>query len=306
MRVCVCALARQHDSLCGRALCEFAGRRKISAAAHHHRQGRAIRQSGQAAIEAWVVGFKRAASGHNCVVGGPQHVADIARQRPCNPRRFTIGGSHEAVFAHGQFERDMRAPATDARQKTGIYIMRYIAHQPFMHFNSGLTQFFRAAPCNPRVGVVKRKENRFQTRRHQRIGARGGLAGMRARLQRDISRAAARCIASFAKGFGFGVRASAALRPARADNRTIGTDNNAADRRVGARHALPAQSQTQSLFHEMPVFQTGIMGSCITYFGAACLHNAPSSGELYLAVRLDRHFPQKLFKVFGFAEVPIH
>src|SRR6516164_4178821 len=79
---------------------------------------------------------------------------------------------------------------------------------------------------------------------------------MRAGLERDIDRGAARRGAGFGERDRLGVRAAARRRPAPADDdrlRPIGADDDRADRRVGIGAAEVAPAETERRRHEPAV-----------------------------------------------------
>src|SRR5882757_11559735 len=82
---------------------------------------------------------------------------------------------------------------------------------------------------------------------------------MRTGLQRHIQRGAARGLAGAFQGFGLGMRPSARLGPAAADDDAI-LDHDGADGRIGPGAALPAPAERQRQLHEALVGSFGLFG----------------------------------------------
>src|SRR6202012_2511728 len=92
---------------------------------------------------------------------------------------------------------------------------------------------------------------------------------MRARLQRDIERGAARGFACALQGLRLGMRAAARLGPAAADNDAI-LHPAPADGRIGPGAPLPAPAERQRQLHEAPV---GLL-RCVAFLGKLIFQDA--------------------------------
>ena len=79
---------------------------------------------------------------------------------------------------------------------------------------------------------------------------------MRARLQRDVERGAARRLAGPPQRLGLCMRATTCLRPAAADDHPV-FDDNGTDGRIGPSAPLPAASKRERQLHESAI---GVLG----------------------------------------------
>ena len=85
----------------------------------------------------------------------------------------------------------------------------------------------------------------------------GDFAVMRARLERDVKRRAARRLAGAAQRLDLRMRPPAGLRPAAADNDAV-LDDHRADRRIGPGAAEPAPAERERQRHEAGILPQGV------------------------------------------------
>src|SRR5579864_6565579 len=125
---------------------------------------------------------------------------------------------------------------------------------------------------------------------------------MRARLERDIERRAARRIAGATQRLYFGMWAPARLRPTAPDDGAVFDDHGAYCRvRPGAAERAPAQRQGQVHETEVIVLRQRRLWSARPGLSA----DAPSlAGDLGRLV--GRQFGQRGFEILGFAEIAVH
>ena len=102
-----------------------------------------------------------------------------------------------------------------------------------------------ALPGHFGIGIFERRDHARNAGGDDGVGARRRFAVMRARLERDVERRAARRLAGAAQRLDFGMRPPAGLRPAAADDDAV-LDDHRADRGIGPGAAEPAPAKRQA------------------------------------------------------------
>ncbi len=143
----------------------------------------------------------------------------------------------------------MRTLVADAPEMPGMIARGFHSPRPDIDRDAGGAQFGMALPGHFRIGILDRRHHPRNPGRDHRIGAGRRFAEMRARLQRDIERGAARGVTGARQCLGLGMGAAAGLGPAAADNDAV-LDHDRADRRIGPGAALPAPAERQRQRHE--------------------------------------------------------
>ena len=103
-------------------------------------------------------------------------------------------------------------------------------------------------PGHARIGIGQRGDNPRHPRRDQRLGARRGLAMMRAGLQRHIGHRPPRARPRLLQSHGFGMGPPAPLRPAPAQHHTL-FHNHTAYRRIGPDRPKAPRAKAQGMGH---------------------------------------------------------
>ena len=143
----------------------------------------------------------------------------------------------------------MRTFFPDPAKMPGVIARGFHSPEPHLDRDAGSAQFCVALPGHQRIGILDRRHHARDAGGYHRIGAGRRLADMRARLQRHIERGAARGVSRPRQRLRFGVRTSACLRPATADNDAI-FDHDRPDGRIGPGAPLPAPSERQRQLHK--------------------------------------------------------
>src|SRR5581483_2658195 len=118
--------------------------------------------------------------------------------------------------------------------------------------NAGGTKLRKALPCDLRIGIPDRSHHAGNSRGNDGVGTGRRLAEMRARLERDIERGAARGVTGAVERLRLGMRAPARLGPAAADNDAV-LHHDCAHGRIGRSAAQPAPPKRQRKVHETAV-----------------------------------------------------
>ena len=151
-----------------------------------------------------------------------------------NPLAPPVRQGSFPVQAGGDFQRNKRAAAFDARQKSPIKGTRFISQQTALHADTGRLQQGDAFAGHQRIRVAHGNHHTRHTRRNQTFGTRGRSSVMGTGFQRDIRRCAARQIARLPQRMHFGVRkTSLHMKPLPHDLTTV--RNHTADARIGRR-----------------------------------------------------------------------
>ena len=112
----------------------------------------------------------------------------------------------------------------------------------------------RAWPCAGHfgIGIFERRDDARDPRGDDSVGAGRRLAVMRARLQRNVERRAARRRAGPAQRLDLGMGPAPGLGPAAADDDAV-LDDHGADRGIGPCTAEPAPAEGKRERHEAPI-----------------------------------------------------
>ena len=223
---------------------------------------RAILQPRQAHGELRVVRQHRADADHDRVGMGADQVRAAIRAlagdqqaRTRQPRRVAIGGLCE-------LQGDGRPPFGRAQDVAAMEPPRGVRQNAGDDLDAAFAQELVPAPAHPRVGVLESGHHAGDPRRHDRVDAGRRPAVMRAGLERDIERGAARRSTGVLERDALRVRAPARLGHAlREDQRPlpVGADDQRADRGVRPGQAEVALAKRQRHAHEALV-QGGVRG----------------------------------------------
>ena len=304
---------------CGIVCVGAGGHRKRGLALRARAYERAILGDAQARIEhhaqRLVAGLALATAGEQRVVGhhrvdahgdGGQAVAQLvgiaAGLGAAHPAGVARRAGDLAVGAHGPFRHHVRGFAADVAEEDGVELVAFAAQRVLVHADAGFAQLGRSLARHQRVRVAAAHHHARNAGGDERLGARGLLAGVAARLERDVGRCAA-CMATSRVGGrrGFGVlcirlvvggatravgkrvalrvRLPALLVQALADDAAVAHEH-AAHQRVRVRPAPTAPGQLDGAAHEAGVI------------GAARVHRSA-------ALRFGRHV--RLASLFGYA-----
>ena len=229
-------------------------------------------------------------------VPSPTKIASLCARSRCTACRASgpviSTGLRPAAAAlpsarYGELEQDLRAAVADAAEVSGMD-----AHAPPRRPARRPRRCFRAQPLVPLpatsgLGSSTAETTRAMPARDDGVGAGRRLAVMRARLERDVERGAARRLAGAAPALRLGMRPPAGLGPAAADDDAV-LDDDRADRGIGPGLAEPAPPQRQRQRHEASDRpRSDIASSLPRGPGAAASSpdNSPSTASKSLASR---------------------
>ena len=109
----------------------------------------------------------------------------------------------------------MRPAVAHAADMPGMVARGLVGAEPDIDRDAGGAQPAMALPRHLRIGVLDRRHHARDAGGDHGVGAGRRLAVMRARLQRDIERGAARGLAGAPQRLGLGMRPAARLRSSR-------------------------------------------------------------------------------------------
>ena len=153
----------------------------------------------------------------------------------------------------------MRTLVADAAEMPGVIVRGFRGTKADIDRDPGGAQLGMALPGHFRIGIFDRRHHARNAGRDHRIDARRRLAEMRTGLQRHIERGAARGFAGASQRLGLGMRPTARLRPAAADDDAV-LDDDRTDGRVRPGAAQPAPAERQRKLHEALVGRFGFFG----------------------------------------------
>ena len=109
-----------------------------------------------------------------------------------DPARVTRARGDLAVERNGQLEMNER-PAGPHEMNVGfVQSRRFIGQQAGANFDARFAQMSKATTGNLRIWIFNGRDDAFDSRFDERIGARWCAAVMRVRFQRNVRGAAAR------------------------------------------------------------------------------------------------------------------
>ena len=165
-----------------------------------------------------------------------------------NPLAPSVRQGSFPVQAGGNFQRNKRAAAFDARQKSSIEGACFIGQQTALHADAGRLQQSNAFAGHQRIRVAHGNHHTCHACRHQTFGTRRCATVMGTGFQRDIRRCTARQIARLPQCMHFGVRkTSLHMKPL--PHNLPAVCNHAADARIGRRGKPPEPCQLDGAPH---------------------------------------------------------
>ena len=179
----------------------------------------------------------------------------LARDRD----RLASGGADLLVGGDGKFQDHTGALVADAAEMPGVIVGGFRGAQPNFDGDPGRAKLGMPLAGHFRIGVFDRRHHPRNAGGDHRIDARRRFAEMRAGLQRHIERSAPRGFAGASQRLGLGMRPSAGLRPATADDDAV-FHHDRADGRVRPGAPQPAPAERQRKLHEALVRRFGLSG----------------------------------------------
>src|SRR5690606_25958368 len=107
-----------------------------------------------------------------------------------------------------------RPAAPDAREEAAVERLRLGFHQSRLDLDPGAAQALESLAVDRLERVAHRRDHARDARGDERIGARPGAAGVRARLERHVGGGAVRAFAGLLQGEHYRMRPALALVPA--------------------------------------------------------------------------------------------
>ena len=200
------------------------------------RAQRLARRGHQAHVEARIVLGDGADAGEQRAGALAPGVAIDAGRFAGDPLALPIGQGGAAVERDRGLEAQPGATALHARDEADVELARLGFEHAGLHGDAGGAQAGEALAGDERVRVAHRSDDAAHTGRDQGVGTRRRAPVVRARLEADVDGGpghAGAARGSVAQGHDLGVRAAGFLRVAAADHLAAGTDDDAADSRVG-------------------------------------------------------------------------
>ena len=147
-----------------------------------------------------------------------------------------------AVGRDRKLEHDVRAAVAHAPDVAGMIAARLVGADADIDRDAGGAQPRMALPATSGLGSSSADTTRAMPAAITASAQGGDLAVMRARLERDVERRAARRVAGAAQRLDLGMRPAAGLGPAAADDHAV-LDDDRADRGVRPGAAKPAPAE---------------------------------------------------------------
>ena len=148
---------------------------------------------------------------------------------------FAVGGDRE-------LEHDLGTALAHAPDMAGMVVPGFLGADADFDRNARSTQPPMAFARNFGIGVFERRHDPRNARGDDGVGAWRRLAVVRAGLQRDVERRAARRRAGAPQGLDLGMGPATGLGPAAADNGAVLDDDRAHGRvRPGPAQSAPAE-----------------------------------------------------------------
>ena len=202
-----------------------------------------------------IVGEHGAGAGQDRAAARTPAMHVVARGFAADPLGIAGGHRGAAIQAHRQLDPQPRPPAFHPRQEAAVQLARLRFHQAGADFDPGRAQLVEAGAIDLRERIAHCPDYPRDTRRDQRIRARPGAAGMRARLQGHVGGRAFRTLAGRLQREHFRMRPALALVPAFADDR-VAMREHTADHRVRSGGERAALGQPQRARHHPVVDRT--------------------------------------------------
>jgi hypothetical protein len=165
----------------------------------------------------------------------------LAGLRSRDPARLPVAGGDQAVARDGDLELHEGAVPRHAQEVAGHHPARLLGAYPYVELHASIAKHGEAAAGDLRVGVLHGAYDAADAGGRDGIGAGRCATVMRAGLERDVHRSAARPVTGSRQGEALCVRPATLLRPAARDDlarRLVGDDGT--DSRVGRRAAQHA------------------------------------------------------------------
>src|SRR5690606_18614657 len=199
-----------------------------------------------------VIVEKGLGAGDDRIDSSAQAMARASRRLPRDPLRLAARRRDSSVEAHRPLEEDPRATGADPVAVGSVEPPGFAPQKAGGDLDSCRTESLRAFSVRHRVRIGARVDRALDAGGDDRVAARRCLTVMRARLERDVERRAARGFARIANRLDLRVRpAVTAMEPATDD--AAATYDDGADERIG-RNALDALARELDRFsHRMLV-----------------------------------------------------
>ena len=179
-------------------------------------------------------------------------MAVLASSGARDPARIARGTGDTAVGRHGPLGHHIGHAGHDVAEKHLVDGITLIAQDINRHLDARLAQSGVALAGHQRVGVARAHNHACHASLDKRIGARGLLAVMGARLERHVHRCAAGVLATsrtVSQCATLGMLLPVARVPALADHTPVAHDDRA-HQRVGVRMSCTARRKLQRPAHE--------------------------------------------------------
>ena len=211
--------------------------------------------------------------------------------------RLAAGRAGFAVGRDCELEHDVRAAVAHAADVAGMVAARLVGADADLDDNAGRAQPRMAGAGDFGIGIFERGDDARNSGGDDGIGAGRRFAVMRAGLERDVERRAARRGAGAAQRLDLGMRPAAGLSPAAADDDAV-LDDDGADGGIGPGAAKPAPAERKRERHEAPIFRQSVQLR-IRFRACPGAHLARSLRGL-----VARQFGERGLEILGFAEIP--
>ena len=199
-----------------------------------------------------IVGQRRADADHDGVALGAQQMNALAGGFAGDCNRQPPRGAGLAVGRDRELEGHLGPTVAHAPNVAGEVVRAPLRADADVDRNAGRAQPRVAGAGHFGIGVFDRRDDAGDAGLDDCVGARRRFAEMRARLERDVKRRAARGVAGAPQRLDLGMRPPARLRPAAADHDAV-LDDHRADGGIGPGTAKPAPPERQRQRHEAGV-----------------------------------------------------
>ncbi len=175
--------------------------------------------------------------------------------RSGNPTAFAAVICDLPIQGRRHFQRNKWPPRALAHQITGIYMACFIGTQAGGHIDAGFAEVRQPLPRNPRVRILKRRDDALDAGLDKRLRAWRRHALMTTWFQRNIRCCAASLLTRAFQRLRFCVRPAAGLGPASANDAAhrlliaVVSDDDTADGRVRPNLSQAAPGQAQRSLH---------------------------------------------------------
>ena len=182
-------------------------------------------------------------------------MAVLASSGARDPARIARGTGDTAVGRHGPLGHHIGLARHDVAEKHLVGGIALVAQNVGCHLDARLAQSGVALAGNKRVEVARAHDHARHAGLDERVGARGLLAVMGARLERHVDRRAAGVLAAsrtVSQCATLGMLLPVARVPALADYVSVAHDDRA-HQRVGVRMSCTARRKLQRPAHERSI-----------------------------------------------------